>query len=441
MVGTDRFGGIPRLFRENPMLLTLSMIMFTNMFGFGMIIPVIPLYGRTFDVSTTMIGLLVTSFGVARLLSNYPAGRLADRVGRRKLLLFGPLVSASGAMLAFLAPDYWLLVGALSIQGIGSATYATAAMTTLADISTEENRGRMMSIHQGSLLLGASFGPSLGGLIGGTFGLRAVFLAAVIMYLAVATIALIRVTETLRRDGETGGRRGRAAPSAGSLALLANVSFLAVAFVSMTVFFSRTGGRSTMIPLRGAEDLLLDPLMIGALLTVGSVLNVIALPFAGWGIDRFGRKNMIVPSLCVSGIATFLLATVGTVPAFFGAMALLGIGTGIAGPAPAAYAADLARGQNYGATLGLFRTMSDFGFVLGPILLGWFADLRSFSFALYVNAALLFTAAIVFALLATEVRRSSHAREETETETGSRSIHDAEYPGRQRERSQGNERE
>jgi MFS transporter, DHA1 family, multidrug resistance protein len=403
---SNRFGGIPQLFRENPMLLTLSIIMLTNMLGFGMIVPVIPLYGRTFDVSTTMIGLLVTSFGVARLISNFPAGRLADRIGRRKLLVTGPLISASGASLAFAAPDYWLLVGALSIQGIGSAAYATAAMTTLADISSDHNRGRMMSIHQGSLLLGASFGPSVAGVIGGTLGLRAVFLAAVIMYLAVAAIAFTRVTETLQRERGQTGRRGRTAPGAGSLALLMNVSFLAVAFVSMTVFFSRTGGRSTMIPLRGAEDLLMDPLMIGALLTVGSALNVVTLPLAGWGIDRFGRKNMIVPSLIVSGTATFLLATVNSVAGFFLAMALLGIGTGIAGPAPAAYVADLARGRNYGATLGLFRTMSDFGFVLGPILLGWLADLRSFTFALYVNAAALFAAALVFAVFAREARRA-----------------------------------
>lgn len=402
----DRLGGIPRLYRENPMLLTLSMIMFTNMFGFGMIMPVIPLYGRTFDISSTMIGLLVTSFGVARLLANYPAGQLADRLGRRRLLLAGPLVSACGASIAFLTSDYWLLITALAIQGIGSAIYATAAMTTLADISSEENRGRMMSLHQGSLLLGASFGPSVGGLIGGTFGLQAVFLAAIVMYLAVFTIAFIRVVETLGTGSGSGARRSRSSAGGGAMALLMNVSFVAVALVSMTIFFTRTGSRSTMVPLRGAEDLLLDPTMIGVILTIGAGFNVVALPLAGWGIDRFGRKNMIVPSLFVSAGGVFLLASAESLPIFIVGMAVLGAGTGVAGPAPAAYAADLARGQNYGTTLGLFRTMSDGGFVLGPILLGWISDLQSFSTALYVNAALLVAAAIMFALFATEYRGS-----------------------------------
>jgi MFS transporter, DHA1 family, multidrug resistance protein len=406
---SDRFGGIPRLYKENPMLLTLSIIMFTNMMGFGMIVPVIPLYGRTFEVSSTMVGLLVTSFGVARLVFNLPAGRLADRIGRRKLLIAGPLISACGASLAFMAPSFWLLVGALSIQGIGSAIYATAAMTTLADISTEENRGRMMSLHQGSLLLGTSFGPSIGGLIGGTFGLQAVFLAAIVMYILVAILAFIRVQETLQTTGGSGSRRGRSGASASTLALLMNVSFLAVALVSMMVFFTRTGGRATIVPLRGAEDLLMSATMIGALLTVAAVLNVLALPIAGWGIDRFGRKKMIVPSTIISGVGVFTMAIAPGVPIMFLGIAIYGAGTGVAGPAPAAYVADLARGRNYGATLGLFRTMSDGGFVLGPILLGWFADLQGFSFALYVNAALLVIAGVAFAIFAKEERGSGEA--------------------------------
>ncbi len=419
MTGTnepsDRFGGIPRLYRENPMLLTLSIIMFTNMMGFGMIVPVIPLYGRTFEVSSAMVGLLVTSFGVARLIFNIPAGRLADRIGRRKLLIGGPLISACGASLAFLSPDFWLLMGALSIQGVGSAVYATAAMTTLADISTEENRGRMMSLHQGSLLLGTSFGPSIGGFIGGSFGLEAVFLAAVIMYLLVAILASVRVTETLDRSAAGSSRRRGTSGSAVAISLLMNISFLAVALVSMMVFFTRTGSRATIVPLRGAEDLMMSATMIGALLTVAAVLNVLALPLAGWGIDRFGRKNMIVPSTIISGVGVALMAFAPNVPLLFVGIAIYGAGTGVAGPAPAAYVADLAKGQNYGATLGLFRSMSDGGFVLGPILLGWFADLRGFSFALYVNAVLIIAAGLLFAFFAKEERGSGEPVERNDS--------------------------
>jgi MFS transporter, DHA1 family, multidrug resistance protein len=420
MTGTqkpsERFGGIPALYREQPILITLSIIMFTNMMGFGMIVPIIPLYGRSFEVSSAMVGLLVTSFGLTRLIFNIPAGRLADRIGRRKLLLAGPLISSFGASLALFTPDFWLLMAALSIQGIGSAVYATAAMTMLADISNDQNRGRMMSLHQGSLLLGTSFGPSIGGLIGGSFGLSSVFLAAIVMYLLVTVLIFFHLPETLKPgSGGSGARRlGSAGP--GALALLLNASFLAVSMVSIMVFFTRTGGRATVVPLRGAEELFMSTSMIGALLTVAALLNVIALPLAGWGIDRFGRKNMIVPSMIVSGVGVAIMAWAPNVTFLFIGIAIYGAGTGVAGPAPAAYVADLARGQNYGTVLGLFRSLSDSGFVLGPIMLGWMSDLRSFSFALYVNAFLMVLAGILFAVFAKEVRRSGEPIEPGDTD-------------------------
>jgi MFS transporter, DHA1 family, multidrug resistance protein len=402
--------GIPALLRENEMLLTLATMMVTIMFGFGMVVPVIPLYGRTFGVSATMVGLLVTSFGVARLVSNLPAGRLADRIGRRPLIIAGPLISATGASLAFLAPGFWSLAGALLIQGVGSACYATAAMTTLVDISTTENRGRMMSIHQGSLLIGASFGPSVGGIIGGTFELRTVFAISAVLYVLVAVWAMIRVRETLAPERGGSRSRGQEAGEQGStLSLLLHTSFLAVAFVSMVIFFTRTGSRSTMIPLIGADTLDLSPGMIGAVLTVAAVFNVLVLPFAGWGIDHFGRKRMIVPSTFVSGCGLLMFAFAPNLTVFFIAAAVLGTGTGIAGPAPAAYVADLARGRNYGSTLGLFRSVSDLGFVLGPIALGFIADQRTFSTALVANATLLFVACGVFALFAREVRHEARS--------------------------------
>jgi MFS family permease len=170
------------------------------------------------------------------------------------------------------------------------------------------------------------------------------------------------------------------------------------------VFFTRTGARFTLIPLKGAEDLGLSALTIGNVLTIGSLVNVIALPFAGWSIDRLGRKRTIVPSTFISAVGVLMFALAPNLVTFAAASAVLGLGTGIAGPAPAAYVADLAQGRSFGATMGLFRTVSDIGFVAGPVLLGWIADQRGYAFGLYVNAALLFAAAVFFSLCARETR-------------------------------------
>lgn len=354
--------------------------------------------------------MLITSFGVARLLTNLPAGRLADRIGRRPLILTGPILTGFGAILAGFAPTFWLLVGARFVQGLGSAMSATVSMTVLADISTPETRGRTMSVFQGSLLIGASIGPSIGGALAGLVGLRGVFFVYAVSAFAVAIWARFRVVETLGTASERSGssRKGGEAPAGkgATMALLMNASFLAVALVSIAIFFTRTGARATIIPLIGAERLGLSAIGIGNVLTIAAVLNVLTLPVAGWSIDRFGRKRTIVPSTMVSALGIFMFAIAPNVITFVAAAMVLGIGTGIAGPAPAAYVADLAKGANYGATMGLFRTVSDIGFVVGPVLLGFLADQRGYGFSMYVNAALLLVARIIFAAVAREMRDS-----------------------------------
>jgi MFS transporter, DHA1 family, multidrug resistance protein len=402
------------------MLLTLSGMQIVIMLGFGMIAPILPLYARSFDVSTVMVGLLITSFGVARLFTNLPAGKLADRIGRRPLILAGPIVTGIGALLAGFAPTFWLLVGARFVQGLGSAMSATSSMTVLADVSTPETRGKTMSVFQGSLLLGASIGPAIGGVLAGLVGLRGVFFVYAASAFLVAIWARLRVKETLTPEAREqpstprGGRLGIA--SGATMAMMLNASFIAISLVSVAIFFTRTGARSTIVPLIGAERLGLSAVGIGNVLTVAAVFNVLVLPIAGWSIDRFGRKRTIVPSTVVSAFGVFLFAIAPNVTTFVAAAVVIGIGTGIAGPAPAAYVADLARGRSYGATMGLFRTVSDVGFVIGPVLLGWLADQRGYGFSLYVNAALLLAAGLVFAFVAKEerIRRSPGGNPERE---------------------------
>lgn len=397
---------IPRTLAENQTLLTLSLMQILVMLGFGMVAPVLPLYALTFNVSAALVGLLVTAFGLARMLSNLPAGRLADRFGRRPLILAGPIVTAVGALLAAVAPNFWVLVFARFIQGGGSAIYATAAMVMLMDISLPETRGKIMSIFQGSLLLGVSFGPAVGGLTASLVGLAGVFY----LYAATSVIVFVwgwmRVYETLGSDEpvSAGGPDDEPEPPepVSTRSLLMDINFIAIAIVGFSIFFTRTGTRQTMVPLIGEEELGLTAFAIGNVLTVGSVFNALALPFAGWSIDRLGRKRTIVPSIVLSGLGVLFFAFAPDLITFVIASALLGIAIGISGPAPAAYVADLSAGRSYGTTLGMFRTVGDFGFVVGPVLLGWISDMWGYGFSLYVNAGLLFIAAVVFQFIARE---------------------------------------
>jgi predicted MFS family arabinose efflux permease len=82
-----------------------------NQLGFGSVVPVLPLYARSFRVSQAAIGLAVAAYGLARFLVAVPAGRLADGLGRRPALALGGVVTAAGNLLCAYAPRYPVFVG------------------------------------------------------------------------------------------------------------------------------------------------------------------------------------------------------------------------------------------------------------------------------------------------------------------------------------------
>jgi DHA1 family multidrug resistance protein-like MFS transporter len=406
-------GRVVRPLIENQTLLILCVTTVVVMMGHGIISPVLPLYAQSFGVGTAMIGLTITVFGAARLVVNLPAGFVSERYGRRLLLFGGPAVMALGSLGGGLAPTFGWLIASRFVSGAGSAMYMTAAIILLTDITTDENRGRLMSIYQGSLLAGVAIGPAVGGFVAQAFGLAAPFF----LVAALAGLAMLwsfgRMPETAQRQREaaTPPERGEGEAPArqtarqSALSILAQPGFLLVCLLALSIFLTRTGGRLTLLPLVGENRLGMSPGALGLVFAMMTVLNLVTLAPAGTMIDKLGRKAVIVPSALLTGAALVLFAVSGDVWVFVLAGVLHGFGTGIVGPAPAAYAADIAPADMRGVTMSLYRTFGDAGFVIGPVLLGWLADLAGFGWALAFNATVLVSIALLFAMFARETLR------------------------------------
>ena len=399
---------------ENQILLVVCITTMVVMLGFGIISPVLPLYAQSFGVGTAMIGLTITVFGAARLVMNLPAGFLSERYGRRLLLVGGPAVTALGSLAGGFAPTFGWLIASRFVAGAGSAIYMTGAMILLIDITTDENRGRLMSIFQGSLLAGVSLGPAVGGFVAQGFGLAAPFFLVAALAGLATLWSFFRMPETVHLSREQARAAAEESPDEAPsrqtarqsvLSLLARPDFLLVSMLTMSIFLTRTGGRLTLLPLLGANRLDMSPGLLGLIFAMMAVLQLIVLVPGGTMIDKLGRKALIVPSALVTGVALVLFALSGQVWVFIMAAVIHGIGTGILGPAPAAYAADIAPPGMRGVTMGLYRTFGDAGFVIGPVALGGLADLTGFGPALTFNAMVLVSIAVLFAIFARETLR------------------------------------
>ena len=164
------------------------------MAGQGVVGPVLPLYARDFGVSATMVGLTLTVFALARLILNIPAGLIADRLGRRVLLIGGPILTSIGMFGSGFAGDIWSLLIWRFVAGAGSAFFMSGALIYLIDIAPPDLRARYVATNQWALSVGVALGPGLGGLVAERWGLAAPFHLVGVIALFAAVYAVFRLS-------------------------------------------------------------------------------------------------------------------------------------------------------------------------------------------------------------------------------------------------------
>jgi MFS transporter, DHA1 family, multidrug resistance protein len=153
----------------------------------------------------------------------------------------------------------------------------------------------------------------------------------------------------------------------------------------------------------GVERIGLDPATIGFALTTGNLLNLGMIVVAGTLVDRFGRKPVIVPSAVLLALAFLGFAYTPNYLVFVLSAVLWGVGSALGGSS-AAYAADQAPPGGNGVTMGIYRMLSDAGYVIGPALMGLIADQAGAQSSLLFAAGMAITCMVPFALLAPETK-------------------------------------
>ncbi len=377
------------------------------MAGQGVVGPVLPLYARDFGVSATMVGLTLTVFALARLILNIPAGLIADRLGRRVLLIGGPILTSIGMFGSGFAGDIWSLLIWRFVAGAGSAFFMSGALIYLIDIAPPDLRARYVATNQWALSVGVALGPGIGGLVAERWGLAAPFHLVGVIALFAAVYAVFRLPETRRSSSP---ERKDESPAREAARIARSGPFLAIAFVTGTIFMTRAGTRATLVPLHADETLAWGPGELGLVFTVTGVMTLFTLWPATWAAENIGRASVILFSGLAAALGTFVIGSSSTPMWFVLGNVILILGTGTAGPAPAAFVADLFPERMRGLGVGLYRSAGDVGFVLGPPALGWLSDNASMSVA-FQTAGCLVGAAGVYFVLVTRRGESQVARE------------------------------
>jgi multidrug resistance protein len=246
---------------HNKTLLALCMAALVLMMGLGFLSPILPKFVQTLGIAPpqigTMVGLVITVYGIARVAMDLPAGKLAQRWGRRPLLIIGPSLVTISAIGCGLAMEYWQLVVFRLLQGLGSAIFSVAAIIVVGEISTPANRGQYTSLYWGAFLIGSSLGPTLGGFVGEYLGYRAPFFCFAALALLTTLWAYFRIPETKGRQ-PTGVFASNNLPVKNSsiekpAPLHKNLNFILVSMVSLFTLITLSGNQITLIPFLGYD--------------------------------------------------------------------------------------------------------------------------------------------------------------------------------------------
>lgn len=386
-----------RRLRESEELIVLCGSTFLVMAGQGVVSPVLPLYAKDFGVGATMVGLTLTVFALARLIVNVPAGIVADRFGRRILLVGGPIITSIGMFGSGFAGDIWTLLVWRFVAGAGSALYMSGAMIYLIDIAPPSKRARYVATNQWALSAGVAIGPGVGGLVADTYGLDVPFHVVGVTAVLTAVYAAFRLPETRGMAHDDGAATDGSEPVS-AMSFLLSRQFMLIALVSATIFMTRAGTRATLMPLHAEDALGWGPAEIGVVFTATGVMTLFTLMPAAWASDSIGRRNVILFSGVMAGIGALVVAQTSSVMGFVIGNVVLSLGTGTAGPAPAAYVADIAPAHMRGMAVAMYRSAGDVGFLAAPPLLGLLSEATSLSTALSVSGVIVGAGGVFFLL-------------------------------------------
>lgn len=286
----------------------LLVYMFLAMLGVGLVIPVLPAFLTEFGAGGQAAGYLVSCFGLTQFLFSPIAGNIADKYGRKPMIVLGLCLFAASNLLAAVADQLWLLYLSRLIGGVGSAALVPSIMAYVADITTSDQRTKAMSYLGASMSSGFIIGPGIGGLLA-EFGIRAPFYASAGIGLLAMICSILLLPEPL--SVETRRLRQQSTEKKPNIFLQLALSIRSRYFVLLFLVFALTFGLThfeAIYPLFVVQSYGFTTRDIAILITLCSLIGTVnQLMLTSKLIRRFGEKTTISLTLLLSAIALVLL--------------------------------------------------------------------------------------------------------------------------------------
>jgi DHA1 family tetracycline resistance protein-like MFS transporter len=360
--------------RPRSPLFVLFLTVFIDLIGFGIVIPILPLYAEHFHASPVAIGWLTGIYSGMQIIFTPILGKLSDRLGRRPVLFVSIVGTAIGFALMGLARGLPLLFAARILAGITGGNIAIP-QAYIADVTAPEKRSRAMGLIGAAFGLGFTFGPLIGGVMSRISYSAPFYFSAGLAVINAALVYLI-LPESLSREHRARPhkqasivevfRHGRGAMFA---IVIATYFFLIVGFSIMTTLFA------LFTEKKFGYDAQANGYLFGF---VGIVSVIVQGGLIGRLIKMFGEVALARTGMILTTISLVLLPMSNGLAFLLLVCAGLSAGSGFASPPLSGLASQMVEASWQGRALGVMQSAGSSARLLGPLLGGWLLtfDLR-----------------------------------------------------------------
>jgi MFS family permease len=374
------------------------------------ILPAIAEHDFQLAARTAVLSFIVV-FGITKALTNYVAGRLSDRVGRKHVLVGGWLVAAPVPFLLMWAPSWtWVLV-ANALLGVSQGlTWSTTVIMKI-DLAGPTRRGLAMGLNEFAGYVAVAGSALATGFIASRYGLRPEPFYLGVAFVAVGLLLSVAVVRETKSHVAAESRLHGELPAGG--------------VPSQREVFWRTSLRDrnlSSVSQAGMVNNLNDgmawglfPLFfVAAGMDLGEVGTLAAIYPATWGMgqlatgawsDRVGRKWLIATGMWVQAAAIAVIVLSERFAGFAAGAALLGVGTAMVYPTLLAAIGDVAHPSWRASAVGVYRLWRDLGYAVGALLAGLTADALGLPAAMWLVSGLTLMSGLVVAVRMTETHR------------------------------------
>jgi MFS family permease len=368
------------------------------MMGQGIVLPILPLYARSFGVGYSGAGIFVAAFGFARLFGDLLAGSIVDRKGEKWSVSAGAAFLTCCAIATGLAPSYGVAIVAWALAGIGSAVISGGMFSYIIKVAHPDRVARTFAFFFGAFNIGFVAGGFIGGVVADVFTLATplfiyagVLISIIVLYRIVVPDVPEQSTEVAEGDEAPG-----ALPDVSTLRqFLKRRGFVLALMLNFTYLWMVAAVFNTLFSLFATDELRLSTSGVGIVLAIAVIAEFFVLFPAGAWSDRFGRRAVLIPSII--GLIV-MVAIMGFMPnaIWFGvAAAVLGLFSGFVGVPPAAVLSDSVPAKYAGRAVGGFRFAGDLGFFLGPLVAGYATQYYGFKWAFFLSALPMFVGLVM----------------------------------------------